>query len=189
MNASSFSRRGDRADSNAAPAHARRGGAQRLYAALAPVILAALAGCANLSSVPAGTPLADVEQSHGKPSYTCTRPDGTRRVIWTQQPSGSYAWGTDVDAQGRVAKVEQVLDQAHFNLIQPGWTPDQVRCEFGPPAQIRKAGLGSMREVVWSYRYVQDIRWHSVEYVYMGADGNAVTHYHSGPDDRYQRSE
>jgi hypothetical protein len=193
MDASFFPRRdATRRDAPAvgdAPRARGRRGARRLCVALTPVLLAALAGCANLASVPAGTPLADVEQSNGKPSYTCTRPDGTRRVIWTQQPSGSYAWGTDVDAQGRVAKVEQVLDSAHFRLIQPGWTPEQVRCEFGPPAEIREAGLGSLREVVWSYRYVQDIRWHSVEYVYMGADGNAVTHYHSGPDDRYQRSE
>jgi hypothetical protein len=153
------------------------------------LLLAALAGCANPTSVAPGTPLADVEQGYGKPSYTCTRPDGTRRVVWSQQPSGSYAWGTDVDAQGRVVKVEEVLNDTHFRLMREDWTPEQVRCEFGQPAEIREAGLGEKREVVWSYRYVQDIRWHSVMWVYMGADGKAVTHYHSGPDDRYQRSE
>lgn len=155
----------------------------------AALMLAVLAGCANLDKVAPGTPLADVEQKYGQPSYTCTRAGGERRVIWTQQPSGSYAWGTDVDSAGRTVRIEEVLTEEHFRLLREGWTPDQVRCEFGPPAQIREAGLGDMREVVWSYRYVLDLRWHSVMYVYMGPKGDRLTHFHSGPDDRYQRSE
>jgi hypothetical protein len=155
----------------------------------AALMLAALAGCANMDKEPPGTPLADVEQKYGLPSYTCTRADGQHRAVWTQQPSGSYAWGTDVDSAGRTVGIQEVLTDNQFRQIREGWTPDQVRCEFGPPAQIREAGLGDMREVVWSYRYVQDVRWHSVMYVYMGADGDSVTHFHSGPDDRYQRSE
>lgn len=154
------------------------------------LLLALLGGCADIATAPAGTPLAELESHYGKPSYTCTRPDGVRRAIWSQQPSGSYAWGTDLDSQGRAVGMEPLLTPKHFEVLRQGvWTPDAVRCEFGPPAQVRTAGLGEKHEVVWSYRYVLDQRWHSVMYVYLGPQGRQVTHYHSGPDDRYQRSE
>lgn len=143
-----------------------------------------------MASTPPGTPLSDVEQKYGQPTYTCTRADGQRRVIWSQQPSGSYAWGADVGSDGRVRKVESVLTDEHFQLLSTGtWTPAQVRCEFGPPYRIGEIGLGNLREEVWSYRYIQNVRWHSVMGVYLGPNGDRVTHFVSGPDDRYQRSE
>ncbi|WP_420042599.1 hypothetical protein [Bordetella genomosp. 9] len=149
-----------------------------------------LAGCANIAHTPPGTPLPEMTARYGQPSYTCNRPDGTRRVVWSQQPSGSAAWGTDLDSQGRALRMEELLTPEHFQRLKQGdWTPEAVRCEFGPPAQIRAVGLGDKYEVVWSYRYVLDGRWHSVMYVYLGPRGDRVTHYHSGPDDRYQRSE
>ncbi|WP_256988561.1 hypothetical protein [Bordetella genomosp. 9] len=149
-----------------------------------------LAGCANIAATPAGTPLADMESRYGTPSYTCTRPDGARRVVWSQLPSGSYAWGTDLDAQGRAVRMQALMSPEHFALLRQGdWTPEAVRCEFGPPGRVGAVGLGEKHEVVWSYYYVLDDRWHSVMYVYLGPKGDKVTHYHSGPDQRYQRSE
>jgi hypothetical protein len=149
-----------------------------------------LAGCANIAKTPPGTPLSQLESRYGKPTYTCTMPDGTRRAIWSTQPSGSYAWGTDLDAQDRAVRMESLLTTEHFRRLREGdWTPDAVRCEFGPPAEIQMLGLGDKREVVWDYRYVLDGRWHSVMSVYLGSKGDLVTHYHSSPDDRYQRSE
>ncbi|OWT73445.1 MULTISPECIES: hypothetical protein [unclassified Achromobacter] len=152
-------------------------------------LLAALAGCANPDSAKPGTLLSDMEKQYGTPDSQCPAPGGGQRVVWSQQPEGSYAWGADIDANGRVVRVGQVLRTDFFSSIQPGWTPDQVRCVFGPPAKVRTAGLGDMNEIVWTYRYVEAQHWHMNFYVYMGAQGNAVTHYHSGPDDRYQRSE
>ena len=161
-----------------------------LHRMVALLVLTGLAGCADMATIVPGTPLSDIDQKYGKPTYTCTRPDGQHRVIWSQQPSGSYAWGADIGADGRSRQVESVLTDEHFQRLSQGdWTADAVRCEFGPPAQIRQAGLGEARQVVWSYRYMRDIRWHSVMYVYMGRDGARVTRFHSAPDDRYQRSE
>ena len=149
-----------------------------------------LAGCANIAATPPGMSLADMESRYGAPTYTCTRPDGTRRAIWSQLPSGSDAWGTDLDAQGRAVRMEDLMSPEHFERLRQGdWTPAAVRCEFGPPARVGAVGLGDKHEVVWSYYYVLSGRWHSVMYVYFGPRGDRVTHYHSGPDQRYQRSE
>jgi hypothetical protein len=152
-------------------------------------VLAALAGCANMDRLPAGTPLSTIEQKYGQPSYTCTQPNGQRRAVWSQMPSGEYAFGTTISSDGRAGPLVSVLTDEHFaRLAQGTWTPDAVRCEFGPPYRINEAGLGNKREVTWGYRYMQSVK-HSVMWVYMGRDGNQVTEFHPAPDERYQRSE
>ncbi len=146
----------------------------------------ALAACSNLAQVPPGTPLADVAAQYGRPNFSCDMAGGGQRVIWTQQPYGQYAWGANVAADGRVDRVLPILTDAHFKLLAKGaWTADQVRCEFGPPAQVDEVGLPSVREVVWSYRYKQSGVWNSLMYVYMGRDGQRVTRFHPGPDPMY----
>jgi hypothetical protein len=160
-----------------------------LRCAAAVAMLAALAGCANMNTLPAGTPLSAIEQKYGAPTYTCTRPDGQQRAVWSQMPSGEYAWGADIGADERAGPVVSVLTDEHFlRLAQGTWTPDAVRCEYGPPYRINMAGIGEKREITWGYRYMQSTR-HSVMWIYMGRDGAQVTHFNPAPDERYQRSE
>ncbi|WP_054477606.1 hypothetical protein, partial [Achromobacter sp. 2789STDY5608615] len=101
---------------------------------LAAAALASLAACANLAQVAPGTPLADVQAQFGRPNFECPQANGGRRVIWTQQPMGQYAWGANVGADGRVDRVLPLLTDAHFKVLEQGqWSPERVRCEFGPP--------------------------------------------------------
>lgn len=154
--------------------------------ALAAAALAGLAACANMAQIPPGTPCADVQAQFGRPNFECPQANGGRRVIWTQQPMGQYAWGTNVGADGRVGQVVPLLTDEHFKVLSEGvWGPDRVRCEFGPPAKIEEAGLGEKREVVWSYRYKENGVWNSLMYVYMSRDGSKLTHFHPGPDPMY----
>ncbi len=153
---------------------------------VASIALAGLAACANMTEVPPGSPLSQVQAQFGTPNFECPLADGGRRVIWTQQPMGQYAWGTNVSPDGLIDRVLPLLTDAHFKVLETGdWGPERVRCEFGPPARIDQAGLGEKREVVWSYRYRENSAWNSLMYVYMGRDGNKVTHFHPGPDPMY----
>ncbi|MGB6241099.1 MAG: hypothetical protein WBF69_01320 [Castellaniella sp.] len=146
-----------------------------------------LAGCANISKTPPGTPLAQVTAQFGAPTLQCTDRQGQARAIWSQQPFGQYAWAASVDPQGKVGPVQPILTDEHFQVLKQGvWTADQVRCEFGPPAVIDSAGLPNVRQVVWSYRYKQDHVWNSLMYVFMGRDGDQVTKFHPGPDPMYE---
>jgi hypothetical protein len=154
--------------------------------ALAGLAVAGLTACANMTQVPPGTPLAEVQAQFGAPNFECPQAGGGRRVIWTQQPMGQYAWGANVGTDGRLDRVMPLLTDAHFKVLEAGdWGPDRVRCEFGPPAQIDQTGLGEKREVVWSYRYKENGVWNSLMYVYMSRDGSKVTHFHPGPDPMY----
>ncbi|HUH88666.1 MAG TPA: hypothetical protein VL003_11560 [Pusillimonas sp.] len=145
-----------------------------------------LQGCTSITTASPGTPLTQVEAEFGRHNYSCPLPDGGRRVIWSRQPFGQFAWGTNVDAQGRVGQITQLLTDQHFRVLNEGsWTDEQVLCEFGPPAEIDAVGMPSVRQVVWSYRYQQDGVWNSLMYVYMGPDGKQVTRFHPGPDPMY----
>lgn len=149
--------------------------------ALLPLVF--LYGCASISTAPPGTPLAQVEAQFGAHNYSCPLPDGGRRVIWSGQPFNQFAWGTNVDAQGRVGEIIPLLTDQHFSILGEGtWTDEQVLCEFGPPAEIAGVGLPSVRQTVWSYRYQQSGVWNSLMHVYMGRDGKRVTRFHPGPD-------
>ncbi|MDN5843265.1 MAG: hypothetical protein L0H54_07440 [Alcaligenaceae bacterium] len=151
---------------------------------------AALTACANITSVPPGTPMSQVQAEFGTPTLTCTSRDGKPRAIWSQQPFGQYAWGSDLSTDGRVEQIEPVLTDEHFKVLGSGtWTPEQVRCEFGPPAQIDTVGLPSVRQIVWNYRYRQDGVWNSLMFVYFGRDGSHVTRFHPGPDPMYLQDE
>lgn len=151
---------------------------------------ALLSGCASIKSIPPGTPFAQVQAEFGRPNYTCPLPDGGERVIWSGQPFGQFAWGTNVDAQGRVGEIQQLLTDQHFRVLDEGtWTAQQVLCEFGPPAETESVGMPSVRQVVWSYRYQQDGVWNSLMYVYMGRNGDQVTRHHPGPDPLYEPRE
>ncbi|HUH59210.1 MAG TPA: hypothetical protein VL001_03955 [Candidimonas sp.] len=155
---------------------------------LAVVPLAMLAACANMAETPPGAPLHEVEARFGQPNFSCPGDNGTQRLIWTQQPSGQYAWGTNVDPSNRIDRMVPLLTDEHFRVLASGvWTQDRVRCEFGPPAQISTVGLPSVRQLVWSYRYRQSKTWNSLMHVYFGQDGAQVTRFHPGPDPMFDR--
>lgn len=145
-----------------------------------------LGACANMADTPAGTPLSQVTSQYGQATYSCSAKDGEKRLIWSQQPYGQYAWGTNVNAAGNTDRIMPLLTDEHFRVLQTGtWTPEQVRCEFGPPAEITTVGLPSSTQIVWSYRYRQASVWNSLMYVYFGTDGQKVTRVHPGPDPMY----
>lgn len=154
---------------------------------LSAITLALLGACANMAKTPPGTPVSQVVAQFGQPTIACPLPDGGQRMIWSMQPLGQYAWGTNVDASGRTDKIVPVLTDQHFKVLSQGtWTPQQVLCEFGPPAEKDGVGLPSEIQIVWSYRYRQDGVWNSLMYVYFGQDGSHVTRHHPGPDPMYE---
>lgn len=154
---------------------------------LTAAVLVSLGGCAIHTDIPPGTPVSTVLQTNGKPTLECALPDGGKRLIWTQQPMAETAWGVNVNAQGQTGQFEQLLTDQNFQKLSQGqWTADMVRCQFGPPADIDQVGLPSVRQYVWSYRYIQGGAWHSLMYVYMGRDGQMVTHFNPGPDPLFE---
>lgn len=147
-----------------------------------------LTGCANIANTPPGTPASQVVQQFGAPTVQCPTANGGTRMLWSGQPFRQVAWAINVDASGKTGPVQAVLTDKHFQVLRDGvWTPERLLCEFGPPAEKSAVGLPSVRQIVWSYRYMQDGVWYSLMHVYLGRDGERVTRFHPGPDPMYER--
>lgn len=143
----------------------------------------ALTACANMTETVPGTPYSVVQAEFGKPTMTCPLPEGGLRAIWSQQPFGQYAWGTNVTPDGLVGPVQQILSDKVFKQLSDGvWDTNRVQCEFGPPANIDGVGLPGNIKTVWSYRYKQYDVWNSMMYVFFDPATNIVIDHYPGPD-------
>ena len=149
--------------------------------ALAATVL--LASCAMVDSAKPGTPLTQVIEKFGKPSTDCANPDGTRHVVWTQQPLGQTAMGATVGKDGTIGPVTQLLTDASFNRLGTGeWTPEKVICEFGPPEHVGESGMYELRRYVLDYRYKQYGTWNSLMYVFFDLNTHKLVSFNPGPD-------
>ncbi len=135
--------------------------ARTSWAALGLALL--LAGCALFaepSRIAPGTPAAELLQTLGRPSAHYPPSAGAgERLQYSYQPAGQRVFNIDLDAQGRVARVEQVLSEALFGQrIQPHvWTRADVLREYGPPARVM--GVHNFDGDVWVWRYTDGPTW------------------------------
>ena len=123
----------------------------------APILLAALlAGCAlgrySPSGVPPGAPRAEVERLMGPPTAVYTMPDGHVRLEYNRLPAGRHTFMVDLDAAGRMAHWENVLDENHFAAIQPGMSAADVLRLIGPPTFTSNYRLPEPG-VTWNWRF------------------------------------
>ncbi len=87
----------------------------------------------------------------GAPTAVVGLVSGTR-LQYSGQPAGQHAWMVDLDLQGRVVAVRQVLQASEFARIEVGaWTRSDVLREFGPPASVDR--VGSWPHDILTYRW------------------------------------
>jgi hypothetical protein len=123
-----------------------------------------LAACAGYgpSGVQAGNTEAEVVQVMGQPTGRYAMPGGTQRLEYARGPAGRHTYMLDLDAQGRVTKVEQVLDVNHFSTVIPGQTRDDVLRTLGRPSERAGAMRGAQ---IWSWHYANnDCLWWQAQF-------------------------
>jgi hypothetical protein len=131
-----------------------RGPAAGVAATVAAVVLAVmLAACAGYGPGPAavGQTEAEVAARMGPPTGRHALADGRTRLEYARGPFGRHTFMLDLDAQGRVASVQQVLTEARFNAIRAGMPRAELLAELGRPSDRRSGGWQGGE--VWSWRY------------------------------------
>ena len=114
-----------------------------------------LSGCALMPErLLPGTSRADIVQRLGAPTGEYALPDGTR-LQYSRQPAGQQVYNLDLDAQGRLRKVEQVLDifWMQQNIALDRWTRDDVLRHMGRPALVER--VWSFTGDIWTYRFLE----------------------------------
>lgn len=90
--------------------------------------------------------------NYGTPSRELPLSAGTR-LQYSTQPSGQSALMVDLDPEGKVVSVRQVLVPQEFFKIELGkWTRDDMEREFGRPATVDR--VASWRGDVMTYRWL-----------------------------------
>jgi hypothetical protein len=114
-----------------------------------------LAGCAGLpEQLQTGTPRAQVVERLGPPTGEYALPDGVR-LQYSRQPLGRQVYNLDFGADGRLRRVEQVLDaEAMLKSIQVDrWTREDVLRHLGRPALVEH--VARFDGDIWTYRYLE----------------------------------
>lgn len=135
--------------------------------------VAAMAGCATSygpGPLGPGATEADVVARMGPPTGRHALPDGNKRLEFARGPFGRETYMVDLDANGRVVRIRQVLGEQQFLAMQPGMTRDEVLREFGRPAEAQRVGF--VGREVWSWRYpTNDCLWFRATF---GPDGRLI---------------
>jgi outer membrane protein assembly factor BamE (lipoprotein component of BamABCDE complex) len=111
----------------------------------------ALAACAMPSRLPPGASEAQVRAVMGAPAMEFSAPDGSRQLAYPTGPLGQHTYMAYLTPDGRLDRVEQVLDDVRFQAIQPGMTKDELLRFIGPPFQTGR--FPNLRQTAWDYRF------------------------------------
>lgn len=129
------------------------------------IIATLLTGCA-VERVKVGTPRDQVTATYGEPSAVVPLPAG-QRLQYSRQPAGQSAVMVDLDANGLVSSVRQVLNPADFSRVVVGkWTRADALAEFGRPASVDR--VASWPGDILTYRW-RDVNVPMQFYVYLDA--------------------
>jgi hypothetical protein len=143
-----------------------------ILTALAALLTLPLLACTALPPRP-GDPAA-AAAALGPPTGRHRLDDGAERLEFASGPYGRTTWMVDVGADGRVRAATQVLNEAHFAVMQeraPGLPRDQLLRELGRPGEVTR--VGHPRGELWSWRYpTNDCLLFQVA---VGEDGKAIS--------------
>ncbi|MFN3566010.1 MAG: hypothetical protein ACK4V1_08515 [Burkholderiaceae bacterium] len=148
------------------------------------VCVAAIAGCATPAAVAPGTPESQLRAQFGHPAAEHALEAGAKRLEYPG-PFQQTKYMVDVDASGRVQRVEQVLTFEKFARLRVGIDDRTVVLrEFGVPFYEQRFPLAGL--TAWMYPYKENGVWDSEMAVYFDKDG-IVRKVESGPDPRFIR--
>lgn len=146
----------------------------RILALLLPLLLASCAAYDGRSLRAGVDTVDDVIRVMGPPAMQWTDPDGTRQLAYPRGPEAVHTYMAHIDAGGKLARIENVLDPVVFARIQPGMSPEAVQRMLGPTEPVTGITYFPARdELVWEWRYCDS--WSAMERFYVLFDNTART--------------
>lgn len=124
----------------------------RLNACLPVLSLLLLTACAA-SLVPGSARLEDVEREMGGAALRWQDADGSLQLAYPRGPMGFATYMAHLAPDGRLRRIENVLDAEHFAQIVPGMDQAQVLRVLGPPQPHWTVYFESRDELAWEWRY------------------------------------
>jgi hypothetical protein len=116
--------------------------------------LSACAGYGGSDLVPGQSTRAEVVASMGVPAMSWKEPSGREQLAYPRGPAGTQTFMAFMAADGRLEKIEKVLDMEHFMLIEGGRSDmNEVLRLLGPVTPGNDVYFKARDERVWSWLF------------------------------------
>jgi hypothetical protein len=142
---------------------------KRTLAALLVVLVAACVSDGR--SLKPGDDASAVHADMGKPALVLPLPEGGEAWFYPRGYVARQTWRAEIGADGKLRKVEQVLDEEHFDrIIAFKTTRDELLRMIGPPVYEWRGSLS--KQIIWDYSYYWGVNqpW----LVRFGIDDNGI---------------
>ncbi|MDR1936161.1 MAG: hypothetical protein LBS49_11400 [Candidatus Accumulibacter sp.] len=138
-----------------------------IWSALA---LSACAGYGGSDLKPGESALADVVASMGTPAMRWRNADGREQLAYPRGPAGTQTFMVFVASDGRLERIEKVLDMEHFALIRADQSDmASVLRLLGPVTGRNDVYFEARDERVWSWLFCDS--WNQEAYFDVLFDG------------------
>ena len=124
---------------------------------LAVLLLAACAAYSGSGLRPGEAGVDDVIRVMGEPAMRWRDPDGSVQLAYPRGPVGFHTFMVRIGPDGKLQRIVNVLDSNGFAQIRPGMTEAQVLRVLGPPYPGWTAYFKARDELVWEWRYCDDL--------------------------------
>lgn len=117
-------------------------------------VLSACAGYSGYTLKPGVASLSEVIATMGEPAMRWDDPDGRVQLAYPRGPSGTKTFMAYLGADGRLLRIDEVLNGEHFaRIVSRKSSQDDVLRTLGPPNPSWTAYFAARDELVWQWRF------------------------------------
>jgi len=117
------------------------------------LLIAACASYSGSNLKPGVSTLPEVVASMGEPAMVWKNPDGSQQLAYPRGPAGTQTFMAYVGPDGKLQRIEGVLDMAHFARIQAGMSKEEVLRVLGPPGPLWTQTYSRSNTLAWSWLF------------------------------------
>jgi len=117
------------------------------------LLLGACAAYDGRGLIPGTDGVDEVLRIMGQPALRWQDADGALQLAYPHGPMGFHTYMVHLAPDGKLQRIENVLDEQVFARIRPGMNTEQVVRLLGPAQPEWSAYFSRRDELVWEWRY------------------------------------
>ncbi|PKO88016.1 MAG: hypothetical protein CVU18_08800 [Betaproteobacteria bacterium HGW-Betaproteobacteria-12] len=155
---------------------------------LAALLVGACAAYSGRGLQPGVASVDDVQRTMGVPALRWRDPDGSQQFAYPRGSAGTHTYMAFFTPDGRLSRLENVLQMSHFARIRPGRDDQEAILRLlGPPVPAWTIYFKARDELVWEWPFCDE--WNRLarfDVLFDGTSGHVRTTYQRpdlrGPD-------
>lgn len=117
------------------------------------LFVSACAGYSGSDLRPGVSTLPEVVASMGEPAMVWKNPDGSEQLAYPRGPAATQTFMVYVGRDGKLQRIDKVLEMEVFARVQPGMRQDTVLRLIGPPQSQWTQYFKARDELAWTWLF------------------------------------